>query len=365
MNSKLKKIITVAVILIVGMAIHLAIIIQDRNSEQSPKVGLILSGAKDESGWNGMHYEGLKSACERADVQLLVKENVKEFSGKCEESLKELIKDEAGMIILSSYGYSEEIADIVSEYPDVAFYANSSERHDKNMTSYFVKMYQARYLSGVLAGMRTENNKIGYVAAMPNNEVNRGISAFTLGVRSVNEDAEVIVIWSGSWDDSRKETECTKTLIEKCNIDVVTYHQNGHSVIDTAEQYGIDSIGYHQHYDMYSEHYLTSVVCRWDKVYSELIKEFLSGKTNSKENLWLGIEKEAVGLSDLSKNVTEDEKKAIEQAKEKLMSGHEVFSGLIYDINGQIQCNEGEIISDEELLEDFDWYVQGVKLYEE
>lgn len=366
MSSKRKNVIiaSAALILIVFMIVYLVVVTFMKNSDKKQSVGIVLSGSINENGWNGMHYEGIKKACKKAGVELIVKENVKEFTGKCQQAVSELAEENADMIILSSYNYPAEIADVVSEYPDIAFYANSSENHYENMTSYFVRLYQARYLSGVLAGMKTETNKIGYVAAMPNNEVNRGISAFTLGARSVNPEAEVIVIWSDTWDDSKKEAECTEKLINECNVDLVTYHQNGTAVIDTAEKYGVSSIGYHQHYNNYSSNYLTSVVCNWDKVYSELIKKLLSGEANKVENMWIGIKEEAIGLSDFSEQVTEEEKQAVEKAKQQLISGKEIFSGLIYDIDGQMKCDDGETISDEELLENFDWYAMGVKFYE-
>lgn len=365
MKNKKKKILIGAVIVLFAMTVYLIAAIIAKDSSHTLKVGLILSGAADENGWNGQHYEGLKSVCEEADVQLLVRENVGEFTGECEQEVRELASEKVDMIILSSYGYSEEVGACVTEYPDIAFYANSSEKHEKNMTSYFVRMYQARFLSGVLAGMRTESNQIGYVAAMPNNEVNRGISAFTLGVKSVNPDAEVVVIWSETWDDADKETECTKKLIENYRTDVITYHQNGAAVLSAADSYGVDCIGYHQEYEGYSGCYLTSVVCDWNIVYSQIIKELLSGETNTKKNLWFGLNEGAVGLSSFSESVTEKEREQVEKAKKELLSGHDVFSGLIYDMDGNVRCNEGEIISDEELLEKFDWYVLGVKFYEE
>ncbi len=365
MKNKRVVTIVIGVVILLGMIVFMATVVAQKKEASKIKVGMVLSGAKDEAGWNGMHYSGAKNACDNADAELLIRENVAEFSGNCEKAVAELAREDVSMIVLSSYGYSDEMKDIVSQYPDIAFYVNSSENHEENMTAYFVRMYQARYLAGVLAGMRTESNQIGYVAAMSNNEVNRGISAFTLGVCSVNPEAEVVVIWTDSWDDSQKEAECTEKLIENCDIDVVTYHQNGATVIDTAEKYGVESIGYHQQYEGYSSKYLTSVVCYWDKVYAEIMKELLSGEANTTQNLWIGIREDAVGLTDFSEAVTEEEKQKIEEAKEKLLSGYEIFSGLIYDNTGEIQCNEGEIISDEKLLEHFDWYAQGVKFYEE
>ncbi len=268
-------------------------------------------------------------------------------------------------IILSSYNYSSEVKDIVKKYPNIVFYGNSSEYHDTNLTSYFVRMYQARYLAGIVAGQKTESGVIGYVAAMSNNEVNRGISAFTLGVRSVNPEAEVVVSWTGDWDDETAEKKAAKNLVENAGADILTYHQNQTNVIHMAEELGVYSIGYHEALDNQSERYLMSVVCDWEKVYKELVKSFLSGKANEKENYWIGLEADAVGLSAYSGEVTEKIRQTVEDAKGKILLGTEVFSGVIYDTEGKLRCGEKEMISDEVLLERFDWFAEGVRFYEE
>ena len=334
------------------------------NRKDTVKIGFIMSGSINEDGWNGMHYAGVSEAAKELNVELIVKENVLEFTGDCVKAIKELSDEGASMVILSSYGYSEEVHDIVSKYPDIVFYGNSSEYHESNLTSYFVRMYQARYLSGILAGLRTNTNQIGYVAAMENNEVNRGINAFTLGVRSVNPDATVIVKWTGLWDDAQGEEEAVNTLIEERNIDVITYHQNQPNVIFAAEKAGIDSIGYHMAVEGVSDHMLTAVVCDWKLTYEELIKEFLQGNGNASRNYWIGMEKEVIGLSSYSESVSESEKEAIESAKQNILSGREIFSGRIYDNQGTQRCGEDEIISDEVLLEQMNWFVEGVEIYE-
>ena len=73
------------------------------------KIGFIMTGSMEEEGWNGMHYEGVSAACKELKVQLLVKENVKEFQGECAPAIEDLIKQGCKMIILSSYGYPEEV----------------------------------------------------------------------------------------------------------------------------------------------------------------------------------------------------------------------------------------------------------------
>lgn len=329
------------------------------------KIGFVMSGSISENGWNGMHYAGISEAAEELGVELIVKENVQEFTGDCELKIKELIDEGAEMIILSSYGYSEEVHELLKQYPNVVFYANSSEYHNNNLTSYFVRMYQARYLAGIIAGLRTKTDNIGYVAAMENNEVNRGINAFTLGVKSVNPDAVVIVKWTGTWDDAGKEKHAVEQLISEKTIDVVTYHQNQPNVIMAAESAGIDSIGYHVAVENASEHMLTAVVCDWKLTYKELIKEFLQGKGNSVKNYWIGLEKDVIGLTNYSSIVTEEEKHTVEKAKSEILSGKEVFSGEIIDNQGYIRCKKDEIISDEVLLEQMNWFVEGVEIYEE
>lgn len=334
------------------------------NGTEKIKVGYIMPGSKEDIGWNSLHYQAVKKACDEQNIELIMKENAGEFTGKCEIALRELADEGAQLIFLSSYGYAEEVRGIVGEYPDITFFANSSEYHDENMTSYFARLYQARYLSGIIAGMHTKNGKIGYTAAMPNNEVNRGISAFALGVRKVNPDARVIVAWTGEWDNEEKEREATKNLINNSQVDVITYHQNQTYVIDEAEKAGIASIGYHAPVEGASENHLTAVICNWEPIYRQLINEFLKGKAKEK-NYWIGLENEAVELTEYSGAVTQAERDEVEKAKNEILSGHSVFSGEIYDNKGQLKCGKNETMSDEEILERFDWYAEGVEFYGE
>ena len=349
----------------VVFAIIAVILFFGTEEKAGTKIGFIMSGSIEEHGWNGMHYDGVKTACDKLGTTLLVRENVQEFSGACIEAIRELAEEGAGMIILSSYGYSEEAREVVKEYPDIVFYGNSSEYHDVNMTSYFARMYQARYLAGIVAGSKTVSGKIGYVAAMENNEVNRGISAFTLGVRRVNPDAEVVVNWTGAWDDEEKEIQAAFDLIKNENTDVLTYHQNRANVVEAAEAEGVYSIGYHIAPEQRSDKNLTTVSCNWNLVYEEIIRTYLVGKGNIKDNYWIGLEAGAVDLTPYSAEVGETIVQEVEQAKQEILSGRDVFSGKIVDNTGTLRCGEKETISDEVILEQFDWFVEGVRFYEE
>lgn len=104
-------------------------------------------------------------------------------------------------------------------------------------------MYQPRYLSGIAAGMTTENDKIGFVAAMPTPEVIRGINAFTLGVRSVNPEATVQVVWTNTWYDPAVEKQAAESLLD-AGVDTVAQHQNTTAAVQAAGERGAYSVGY-------------------------------------------------------------------------------------------------------------------------
>ncbi len=365
MKSKKKLFLMGLILLLIGLILAILLIAGRTTHKKDILVGFVTTGSIDEIGWNGIHYQAVQKACDNLDVKLMIKENIKEFSGTCRGAVQELIDEGASMIILNSYGYAQEIYSLIARNPQVAFYLNASEGGGENVTTYFVRMYQARYLAGIVAGKQTRSGQIGYVVAMNNSEVNRGIDAFTLGVRSVNPDAEVCVYWTGSWDDEAAEKEAVRKLVENKKIDVVTYHQNGPYVVEAAEEAGIYSIAYHQAYSDYSEKCLTAAVGNWDLVYTDLIRELVQGKGNNETNYWVGLERSAVGLAPYSSAVSEETKELVEQAIERISSGKDVFSGEIYDIDGVQRCASGEMISDEVLLDRLDWFVEGVVFYEE
>lgn len=362
-KSIYKRVLQLVMLALVAVIIGL-IIMTGTGKSDAPKVGLVITGRADDEGWNGMHYMGATYACEKLGAELLLMENVPEEYESCADAVHRLAKDGATMIILSSYGYPTLVRDVIESCPDIAFYGSCSEFDADNYTAYFGRMYQARYLTGIAAGMQTKSNSIGYVAAMPNAEVNRGINAFALGVRSVNPDAVVTVMWTGSWEDERAEVMAAEALISEAGADVLTYHQNRHYVAYAADKAGVYSIGYNAVEEGLSDKYLTAAVWDWQALYYRIVREFVQGKANAVKQHWFGLDTGVMKLSEFSSGVSKETKERIEAARQEILSGKDIFSGRIYDHNGELRCDEGERISDENLLEKMDWFVEGVKVYE-
>ena len=173
------------------------------------KVGVLhLSDPAEGSGYTYTHdlgIQGMQQNLGLSDDQIVRKINVNDGDAKAtRQAIQECIDDGCNIIFTTSWGYMETTAEMAEEYPDVYFsHGTGYMSNGKNFNNYFGRIYQARYLSGIVAGMNTSSNKIGYVAAMDssNSEVTGGIDAFALGIYSVNPDAKVYVRVTNSWYD--------------------------------------------------------------------------------------------------------------------------------------------------------------------
>lgn len=328
------------------------------------KVGFIILGDVTEPGWNASHYEGIRAACEMHNAELLVRDHVPEDSGECPKAVRDLAAQGCGMIVLASFNYPDEVKTLVDEYPEISFAATSSKAYATNMTAYFPRLYQARYLSGALAAMRTKTNVIGYVAAIPNSEVRRGINAFLLGARRMNPHVRVVVAWTNAWEDAEKETVLAERLIREAGADILTYHQDDAAVAETADRLGVEFIAYNAPIPEGLTHGIASVRCRWDIYYDDIIRRYRKGELNAMKNHWIGIERGAVLVDEMSPKVTEEMRGYLYYLRRALIGHQLVFLGPLYDNEGVLRCEEGETISDDALLESVDWLISGVTVLE-
>lgn len=334
-------------------------------TKEKTKVGVLLNGECKDKSWGQSHYEGLELTANQLNLDLHYVENTPETE-ECLAIIDGLIMDGCEIIICNSFNYGEWMIQAAEKYPDICFFHATGVVDSKNLTTYFGRIYQMRYLSGIVAGMQTETNQIGYVAAFPISEVNRGINAFTLGVRAVNPEATVYVEWSETWTDDEKTAEAATGLLDKNRqIDVLAMHTDSLAVLDIAEERGIWSIGYnYDNSESYPNTYLTAPVWDWENFYTPRLLECLQGKFKG-DNYWVGVEEGIVSLAPLTANVKEGIEDEIKKELDRIQSGEfDVFYGPVKDQDGNIRVEKGENMSDEVLLNRFDWYVEGVAFYE-
>lgn len=325
------------------------------------KVGFIYVGPTGDAGWSWAHEQGrlyLQEQLPYVDASYYM-ESVPE--GPASESyIQELVNQGCKVIFTTSLGYMDATLAVAEKNPDVVFMHCSGIKTAENMGNYFGRMYQARYLSGIAAGKQTESNLIGYVAAFPVPEVIRGINAFTLGVRSVNPDAVVKVVWTNTWYDPVKEKDAAKALLNE-GCDVIAQHQDTPGPQQAAEEKGVYGVGYNSDMSkMAPKAVLTSPVWNWGPYYVKVVEAVKNG-TWKPEAYWGGLEDGIVDLAPFGPMVTEETKQLIEAKKQEIIDGKfDVFWGPIKDQNGNIKVAEGEKLTDKEMLEMM-WFVEGVE----
>ncbi|MDE7325412.1 MAG: BMP family ABC transporter substrate-binding protein [Lachnospiraceae bacterium] len=335
-------------------------------TKEKTTVGLILYGTAGDKSWGQAHLEGLEASAVELNLRILYREKVKE-GAECTAAIEELIGAGCKIIILTSYAYGDNLAEVALKYPQVYFFhAAGVQQGYKNVSTYFGRIYQMRYLSGIVAGLKTETDQIGYVAAHEISEVNRGINAFALGVRSVNPDAVIHICFSGTWTEDDATRTAANSLFDAHDIDVVAMHTDSLAVLKEADARGIYSIGYNYDNSQYfPDTFLTAPVWDWERFYSQHILHCIQGKLSG-ESYWEGVESGVVSLAPLTKNVSPGTAEKVDQAWEALRQGRfDVFYGPICDNNGNFRVLEGENMSDNALLNEFDWYVAGVRRHEE
>lgn len=360
----MKKIIAVAAVIIAVIVIGIVrISVRETDTEvtrEQTRIGFILNGSIDDHSWSQSHYEGMEQCAGSLNLDVVYRENVP-ADEQCKAEMKALIDQGCKIIICNSFGYAEYVQEMAEEYRDIYFFHATGVAAAGNLATYFGRIYQMRYLSGIVAGLQTETNEIGYVAAYPISEVNRGINAFTLGVREVNPDAAVYVEWTQSWTGEEEAEKATNKLLQEHDIDVITIHTDTNRTLEIAEERGIWSIGYNMdNTELYPNTFLTAPVFEWENFYGVHILECLQGKFVGK-HYWEGAETGIVSLAPLSRNVKEGIAQEVEREGSKLLSGtFDVFYGPVTDTEGNIRIREMECMTDQDMLNAFDWYVEGV-----
>lgn len=204
---------TILVIVVIGIFFINETKTETDVTKGKTKIGFLLNGICQDKSYGQSHYEGIEKVAEELNLEIVYRENIPE-NEECVQIIEELIEDGCKIIICNSFGLGEWELKAAEQHPEIYFFHATGTQTAHNLSTYFGRMYQVRYLSGIVAGLQTQTNEIGYVAAFPISEVNRGINAFTLGVKKVNPEATVYVKWSNSWNIkkiySKRKTEINR-----------------------------------------------------------------------------------------------------------------------------------------------------------
>jgi basic membrane protein A len=286
---------------------------------ETVKAAWIYNSEVGDLGWSWAHNEGRKAAAERFDwLETDYSEAV--APADAERVVREYTMNGYDIVFGGTFEYMDPMLAVAEENPDTLYEHCAGYKTADNMGRYFGRMYEARYLAGVAAGMVTEADSLGYVAAFPIPEVVRGINAYAAGAASVNEAASVRVQWVNSWFDPPKEREAAQALIDG-GVDVMAQHQDSPAAVRAAADAGIWATGYDAPMGEFAgENYLTSPIWHWEVFYEPTLQAVNEGSWES-DAYWGGLTDGIVDVDEWGPAVPDEVKSTVQSERKALEAG--------------------------------------------
>lgn len=316
--------------------------------KQNLKIGFLYFGSIHDEGYTTSHDRARRALLDEGYKNILYAENVP-AGMDCEIVLRDLISQGCQLIYSTTYNFLDPTLKVAKNFPDIKFAHCSGGITSDNVSTYFGRMYEARYLSGIVAAMKSKSKLLGYVAAYPLPEVIRGLNAFALGAQSIDKDIKVIVMYTNTWYDAEAEKRAAEKVLS-IGCDVISQHQDTTACQIAAAEHGAFCIGYNIATPAAApKAYLTSVVFDWTVFVSEETKRVLDGQWTPR-NYWGGLSTGTVDLAPLSLLCTNGTAEKVVAAKKAIIDGTlPIFCGPLFDTKDVERVKKGVRMTDGEI----------------
>ncbi len=315
------------------------------------KIGFVHVAPVTEAGWVRQHEDG-RLAVQQAlgeRVRTTAVDNVPE-GADAERVIRELAASGHQLIFTPSFGYMEPTLKVAKDFPAVKFESITGYKTAPNVATANARYYEGRYLAGIAAGRLTKTNVTGYVAGFPIPEVLQGINAFALGLRSVNPNAVVKVVWLNAWFDPPKEREAAMALFNQ-EVDVIAFHTASTAVMAAAQERGRLAIAYHS--DMRRtapDAQALAVLHLWGDYYTQRARAVLDGSWKSGQ-VWGGVKEGMVRVDHFGPKVPKAVRDEVLARQQDIAAGRlRPFVGPITDNEGRVVVPAGQAMTDEQIL---------------
>ena len=192
-----------------------------------------------EQQWASRLHNALVAAQERGEIEYVYSENISNTD--YERVMREYAEQGVKLIVGEAFGVEQPSRAVAEEYPEIMFLMGSSlQPVEPNYATFDNFIHEPSYLSGMVAGLKTENDRIGMVGGYAIPEVNRLMNAFMAGAQSVNPDVKFTVNFINSWYDPPKAKEAAFAMID-AGADILYAERFG--VSDAAKERGVLAIG--------------------------------------------------------------------------------------------------------------------------
>lgn len=322
------------------------------------RVGFIYVGPVGDHGWTYRHDIGRQQVEEAFGdkVKTSYVESVK-YGPDAERAIR-MMAENHDIVFATSFGYMEPMLKVAKEFPNVKFEHATGYKQADNMSSYGLRLYQARHVQGIIAGMMTKTNKICYVAAYPIPEVIREINTYYMGAKKMNPNVDIDIVWANTWYNPSKEADAANVMMAE-GCDMVAQHTDSPAPLQAAQQQG--KLGFGQASDQYKfapKAQLTATIDNWGPYYIKKVGQVIAGNWQ-KENYFGHMNEGAVQMAPFTNMPADVEAKA-QEIKDAISNGkYFAFTGPIKDNTGKLQLADGEV-ADDTHLNTMMYYVEGI-----
>jgi len=311
-------------------------------------------------GWSHQHDLGRQAAQKAIGDKLKTTyvESVKEGPDS-ERVIRELATAGNGIIFTTSFGFMNPTLKVSKQFPAVKFEHCTGYKRAVNLATYNIRFYEGRYVQGVIAGKMSKSGIVGYIGSVPIPEVVMGMNAFIQGMRTVNPQGKIKLVWINGWYDPGKESDAAKALIDQ-GADIIAQHTDSAAPLQVAEQRGVHGFG--QASDMIKfapKAQLTSSVDHWDEYYTQRIQAAMDGSWAT-QDVWGGFKAGMLHMAPWT-NMPDDVAQAAQAAEDGIRDGSIViFKGPVNDQSGKIKTPAGAQLTDDDIL-GMNWLAEGIE----
>lgn len=316
-------------------------------------VGIVLPDKTSDFGWNQSQYEGIARACDRLNIELIPVEEVAADKQSMSLAVDKLVKRRVKTVFFANSENLEQAAEVAQSRRNISFYGIEAEKSNAKMKKYAVRYAEAYYLAGIIAGLKTSTNKVGFIAPHNSPNINQMINAFALGARKNRSDAQIYIVWTDAFKSPAHEEQAVRDL-KANNVDFIAYFADGGTVADAAARARIDFISIFSTH--HSVHNLATITINWDNIYTNI---FRREKAGIKTNYTASIANRGIEVI-LNQKLNLRNAAIFEAEVFEVKEGKNIFTGPIKDSRGVLRAEANEIISRRN-LDKMGYLVEGVK----
>ena len=308
------------------------------------------------SAWVMGHEEGRenleRAMGDRVTTRSYFDANTPELAMEC---IEKAVDEGAEVVFTTAPLMSRVTLKAAMKYPKVRFLNCSVDQPYSSIRTYYGRIYEAKFITGAIAGAMAQNNRIGYIAAYPIYGVPASINAFALGAQMTNPRAQVELRWScleGTPQadffadgirviSNRDAPTRSRMYLDFCNYGTYLMDDRGDLIPLAAPSWG------------------------WGKFYEFVIKSILTGGWKHEKgmstalNYWLGMDSGVINVN-LSSKLPEGVRKLAKLLQRSLSeSDLDPFFRRIVAQDGTVMNDGSKTFTPNQILH-FDWLADNV-----